>query len=159
MKKVKVSGLPISNNLLGINADFIGVDEQGKFFKTNNHIVLTSQLAGLTAGEQYALICDTSRANYLSQSGIITFSKVSFDLCTVGLYSIGKTSNGYAFNSPTSNIQGYRVTRNGVEYIAIKKPNISMAASCSLVVLYAYDRKATMLEIVNATDLTNIVAL
>lgn len=158
MKKIKANDLRQKNNIYSTKGDIIGIDEEG-FFKTNQTTILTSQTAKLVAGEQYALIFDLSRTAHSSSSGVITFSKVSHGSVEVGLFAIHSTAGGQTFKSDNEALKGYTVSYNGKSYIAIKKPSNLMADICALTYLYSYLPTGATLEIVSASDVTDVVEL
>lgn len=111
------------------------------------------------SGEQYVLLSNTSKSQFLGQSGIITFAKVSFDVVITGLYSFARTLNGYQFYSTNSSLKGYRVTRDGVEYLSIKKPDYRMTDKCTLMRTYTFAKSTEVFEVINESELTDIVEL
>ena len=161
MKKIDVTKATKKDSHLSANSKFIGFDENG-IFQTDKSRVLTSEYRKLEAVEQYALLInDDIIISNAVRIGIPCFITTSGDNSDMGLFNIGRASNGaYTIKTTENSHRLYRVTLNGVKYIAIKKPSSAWRTAAIYVNIYSSGpQAANIFEIVNASELTDIVAL
>lgn len=157
MKTIKITNVPTTTNMIEQSGFFLGVDNQGKFFKTAKSNIVISRTISLSTEESYLLIAKTSNP-FISFSGILTVTKTLGDQVFNGFIGIEKSSTPGIFAVRTSNSSfvGYKVTWDGEEYIAIKK-HATASREATLSVLKSLS-PYTFLNI-PATELTNIVKL
>ena len=109
-----------------------------------------------TPESEYIVLCKKSSSSTL-HNGIIAFSKSSYSLSEIGLFSIYQDPTRTIATSPNTAFKFYSVTFNSISYIAIKKPIYNMDR-CMLQTFLSEVRTPDFFA-VKESDLTDIVAL